>query len=178
MRPLGNGGAGRRRWLEHDAAHAAARLVPTSCDRRRRRTWQQALAPVGCSDGFLVSYRTLTLEDPCFWRALRKPASYKSRTLPPRRAAQRSAACATEADAPRQPRRGTFATASRNPAPRQPPPRVTDSYAAAAPRRRRASPIAPQRQPCPRPTGTRTKDSRRSPSFVETASRCGAASRD
>ena len=30
MRPLGNGGAGRRRWLEHDAAHAAARLVPAA----------------------------------------------------------------------------------------------------------------------------------------------------
>lgn len=153
MRPLGNGGAGRRRWLEHDAAHAAARLVPTvSADRRRRRTWRTSGSwpPVGVILGRLSSVLqdASHLEVDLALERLRKPASHqvtdsaavnaaKQRSDPPR-APPRPTRRASHVEEPSPQPAVTRRRASRT----APSPRITDSYAAAAPRRRRASPIA------------------------------------
>ena len=151
MRPLGNGGAGRRRWLEHDAAHAAARLVPTVSADGTWRTSDSLPAVGSILAGTKLSsvlQDASHLEVDLALERLRKPASHqvtdsaavnaaKQRSDPPR-APPRPTRRASHVEEPSPQPAVTRRRASRT----APSPRITDSYAAAAPRRRRASPIA------------------------------------
>ena len=162
MRPLGNGGAGRRRWLEHDAAHAAARLVPTvSADGTWRTSNPFARRRIDSTAGTKLSsvlQDASHLEVDLALERLRKPASHqvtdsaavnaaKQRSDPPR-APPRPTRRASHVEEPSPQPAVTRRRASRT----APSPRITDSYAAAAPRRRRASAIATRTAPPPRIT--------------------------